>query len=147
MLLNWKQTLLAILSVFVTPAVVGGAIYSLAVERFVTEPAFFRAEGEEHMVLYLMSRIILSSVFVYLFARFSNAPKLSRGIQFGLVIWLLYSIPMVAGFWAFAKLPDTMALGWLLVGLGEFISGGVIASMVLQRTGLSAQRAERQISG
>jgi hypothetical protein len=115
-------------------------------ERFVTEPAFFRPEGEEYIVFYLISRIILSSMFLYLFRRFSDAPMLSHGIQFGLVIWFLYSISMVAGFSAFAKLPDTMALGWLLVGLGEFISGGIVVCMVLQRTRLSAQRVKRQFS-
>jgi hypothetical protein len=133
MSVTWKQFCLAIAVVFVTQAAVSGVLYLLAVEPFVQTPAFFRAEGGEHLALYIISRVIFSAVFVYLFSVFARAPGVIRGVRFGVTIWLLYSIPMTIGFWAFVKLPDLMAIGWIVVGLGEFVSSGAMLGLTLRR--------------
>lgn len=133
MRVTWRKFCIAAAAVLVTQTIIGGVLYSALVEPFVQSPYFFRNEGDEQLVPYFASRVLLSCTFVYLFLKTTTIPNLRNGAHYGFVIWLLYSIPTVIGFWAFVKLPDVMAIAWIGVGLGEFIVAGAVLGSLSSR--------------
>lgn len=39
---------------------------------------------------------------------------------------------MTVGVWAFMQLPSTMAVSWIIIGLGEFLAGSTILSLIVK---------------
>lgn len=128
--MNWKRIFTAALGVFFVQAIVAGVLQMSVIDRFFETPTFFRVEGDEKLVPYFASRVLFVFLFTYIFAKGYENRGWSEGLRFGLLIWLFYSIPMTIGFWAFIALPDALALSWILVGLLEYISGGLVLAFL-----------------
>jgi len=128
--MNWTRFIWASLGVFLGQAIVAGLLFAVWVGRRFSDPAFFRPEGDQRLVVYFACRIMFVALFVYLFASRYRGRKLVEGLRFGIMMWLFYSIPMTVGFWAFIRMPDGLAVAWIVVGLAEMVAGGLVVSAV-----------------
>jgi hypothetical protein len=121
------------LAVFITQAVVNGALFALVGDRLPHDAALFRPEGQELWGVYMASRVLFVSMFVLLFARWFRGRGPLAGIRYGLAVWLLYSIPMTVGFWSFLKLPGVVAFSWVAFGFAELVASGVVLGWLFAR--------------
>jgi hypothetical protein len=126
---SWRRFFLAALAVFVAQAVLAGVL-QLLLESALEQPAFSRAEGDEKLAIYFLSRILFVLVFTYIFVKGYEGRGPIEGLRYGLLVWLLYSIPMTVGFWAFYQMSGALALAWIGIGLVEMLGGGLTAAIV-----------------
>lgn len=127
--MNRKRFALCEVAVFVTQALVNGALFGL-MDRVFTDPALFRPEGEEHIAIYMASRVLFVSLFVYMYAFWYARQGRLAGLRYGLIIWLFYSVPMTVGFWSFLRMTDGLALAWIGIGLAENVAGGLVLGLL-----------------
>ena len=128
--MSWSRFIWASLAVFLGQAIVAGLLFAIWVGHAFSDPAFFRPEGDQRVVVYVASRVMFVVLFVYLIASRYRGRNLVQGLRFGIVVWLFYSIPMTVGFWAFIRMPDGLAAAWIVVGLAEMAIGGLVVSAV-----------------
>jgi hypothetical protein len=125
-----RRLALAALAVFVTQTAIAGALMSLLPRGLVEDPTLSRPEGDERVVPYMISRVLFAALYAGIFAFWRESRGSLAGLRYGLIIWLLYSVPMTVGFWAFMRMPDAMAAAWLGVGLAEYAVSGIVLGLV-----------------
>lgn len=141
--MSWKRLALCALLVMMTKAVVGaiafGLVFADVVDR--SSPAL-RAEGTEHHGLALLGYGAWSAAFSVLFARGGGGRVMSKGLRFGLLVFLLYYLPMTLGIHAYFAVSGAWTAAALVTGLAEALACGAVASLALRRHGgLVAQSA------
>lgn len=127
--MNWRRFLLCCALVFLAQALVAGSLH-MVLEPLFEDPVLFRPEGQEKLVPYMVSRVLFVGLFVYIYSRWPARRGWSAGLQYGSIIWLFYSIPMTVGFWSFMRMPDGLALGWVGIGLIEYLAGGLLLGLL-----------------
>lgn len=133
-MLNVKRLCLAGTAVFVVQAMVAGGLQAVVADRLFGQEPIFRPEGEEKLLVYFASRVLFVALFSYLFAKSSDRTGVGAGMLYGSLIWLFYSIPMTIGMWAFLKIPNALALGWVGIGLAEHLAGGIVLGLIYKPT-------------
>lgn len=71
---------------------------------------------------------------VWLFAQGWEAgkPWLGQGVRFGLVLGLLFSLPMGFSMYAMLPIPLSLGLGWFAGALATFVVAGIAAARVFR---------------
>jgi hypothetical protein len=77
----------------------------------------------------------MAFLLVWLFAKGWEAGKtwLGQGVRFGLVLGLLFSLPMGFSMYAMMPIPFSLALGWFSGGLAELVIASIAAAWVFRR--------------
>ena len=77
----------------------------------------------------------MAFLLVWLFAKGWEAgkPWLGQGVRFGLVLGLLFSLPMGFSMYAMLPIPLALGLGWFASGLVTFVVGSVTAAWVFRK--------------
>ena len=77
----------------------------------------------------------MAFLLVWLFAKGWEAgkPWLGQGVRFGLVLGLIFSLPMGFSMYAMLPIPLALGLGWFVSGLVTFVVGSVAAAWVFRK--------------
>ena len=91
-------------------------------------------EGKQEMKLSLihLATAISAVVFVYVYARFFAEKNLGNGLRYGFFIGLAWGVGMGYGTYAVMPLPYSLALGWFLGTLVEFIAAGLLVGLIVK---------------
>jgi hypothetical protein len=128
--MNWIRVMYSIAAVFIAQAVVNGAIFGLVMDRLASDSSLARPEGEERIAIYMLSRVLFVSLFVFIFAAWYSRRGVRAGLRYGLIVWLFYSVPMTVGFWSFMRMSDALAGCWIGIGLVENLVSGLVIGLV-----------------
>ena len=77
---------------------------------------------------------IMALLLVWLFAKGWEAgkPWLGQGFRFGLILGLLFALPMGFSMYAMIPIPFSLALGWFAGALVEFVIASLAAAWVFR---------------
>ncbi|GAB4373434.1 MAG: hypothetical protein Kow0042_17370 [Calditrichia bacterium] len=89
-----------------------------------------RAEMNRLMWLWLLSNLIWSFLFVYIFAKGYEGRGIMEGVRYGVIIGLFVSIPMSLGTYAVQPITFGIAAGWFIFMLIEIVILGIIAALI-----------------
>jgi len=140
--MSWKRILVSGLLVLVTKAAVGAIFFGL-VFADVNEGAAtaFRAEGTENHGIAMVGYVAWSLAFSYVFARgFENRGWL-EGVRFGLIVWLLYFVPMTLGIYGYFVVSREWTIFALISGLAESLACGSVAAFVFRNAPMKTAAA------
>ena len=62
----------------------------------------------------------------------AGKPWLGQGFRFGLVLGLIFSLPMGFSMYAIMPIPLSLGLGWFVGGLAEFVIASIAAAWVFR---------------
>ena len=131
---------MSVFLVLVTKAAVGAIFFGL-VFTDVQEGAAFRAEGTENHGIAMVGYVAWSLAFSFVFARgFENRGWL-EGVRFGLIVWLLYFVPMTLGIYGYFVVSREWTLFALISGLAESLACGSVAALVFRNAPVKAAGA------
>jgi len=142
--MSWKRISMSVFLVLVTKVAVGAIFFGL-VFADVHEGAStaFRAEGTENHGIAMVGYVAWAFAFSFVFARgFVNRGWL-EGVRFGLIVWLLYFVPMTLGIYGYFVVGLEWALFALISGLAESVACGSVAALVFRNAPIKTAAAER----
>ncbi|HKQ47692.1 MAG TPA: hypothetical protein VJZ71_06465 [Phycisphaerae bacterium] len=128
--MNKRRIAIAIAAVFITQAVANGVIFGLIMGRLAIDSSITRPEEQEHVAIYMLSRVLFVSLFVFIFAGWYPRRGVRAGLRYGLIVWLFYSVPMTVGFWSFMRMSDALAGCWIGIGFVENLMSGLVIGLV-----------------
>jgi hypothetical protein len=89
----------------------------------------------------MIGYVAWSRAFSFVFARgFENRDWLG-GVRFGLIVWLLYFVPMTLGLYGYFVVGADWMSCALLSGLAESLACGCVAALVFRDAPLKAPTA------
>lgn len=133
--MSWKRMLMSVVLVLVTKAAVGAVFFGL-VFTAVQEGAStaFRAEGTENHGIAMVGYVAWSLAFSFVFARGFEKRGWLEGVRFGLIVWLLYFVPMTLGIYGYFIVSSEWTFFALISGLAESLACGSVAALVFRNT-------------
>jgi len=138
--MSGKRMALGVLLVLLTKAAVGAVAFGLVLADapWGASPAF-RAEGTEQHGVAMLGYVAWSIAFSILFVRAFRDRGWRNGLRFGLLVWLLYFVPMTLGIQGYFVVSGEWTAFALLSGLAEALGCGCVAALVFR--GRTAQPA------
>ncbi len=131
--MSWKRISSCVFSVLVTKAVVGAVFFGLVFAGVYEEPgAAFRAEGTEKHGVAMAGYVAWALAFSFVFARGFEHRGWSEGVRFGLIVWLLYFVPMTLGIYGYFVVDLEWVRSALTSGLAESLACGSVAALVFR---------------
>ncbi len=133
--MNWKRLFLAALAGYIflqlSDFVFHGSMMSQTYEAL-AQSGVFRPEAEmiQYTWLMLLTGIVFSFFFTFIFARGYEGKGISEGIRFGLYITLFWVFVNAFNSFAIYPLPYSLAWMWILIGFIQMIIMGIIVSLV-----------------
>lgn len=126
-----KRLSLCALAVFATKAAVGALVFGLLASGLdeAGSPAF-RPEGTERHGVALAGYVAWAVAFTLLLAS-RTVDRVRDGLGFGLLVWLLYFVPMSLGIHGYFVVDVRWTALALLSGLAEALACGSVAGWVL----------------
>jgi len=123
----------SVLLILVTKAVVGAVAFGLVLtDAHESGSPAFRAEGTERHAVAMIGYVAWSAAFTALFARGFAKRGWLEGLRFGLIVWLLYFLPMTLGIYGYFVVSAEWTALALLTGLAESLACGAVAALVFR---------------
>jgi hypothetical protein len=93
--MNMKRLVLTIIVVFVLANLTGFFIHAIWLRAdYMMAAQLYRPEGQEKMVFIILAYLSFAIGSVIVYARgVENKPWLGQGVRFGILIWLILTIP------------------------------------------------------
>jgi hypothetical protein len=131
--MNWKKLLIAFGVVFVV-----GQVIMFIVHGMILDPTYKRladifrprAEMDSLMWVGIVTSLIYSFFFVYIFARGYEGKGIGEGVRFGLIIGCFWTIPSVYGQYMVYSLPYSLILQWVLYDFVTIVIMGILAALI-----------------
>lgn len=128
---NWKRYGIASLVVFAVSQGLDFFIHNiLLMGSYVAQAHLWRTDMMQKAWLMWVTGLIVSFLFVYIFAKGYENKGLMEGVRFGLIIGLFTFIPMALGSYAVWPIPFTLAAKWFIAGMVEYPLLGLVAAAI-----------------
>ena len=128
-----KRALIAMVAVFAAWTVIDFIIHNLILmDAYASTADLWRPREEMKLSLIYLATAISAVVFVYLYARFFAEKNPGNGLRYGFFIGLAWGVGMGYGTYAVMPLPYSLALGWFLGTLVEFIAAGLLVGLIVR---------------
>lgn len=129
--MNWKRLFIASLAVFVAVQAMEFFI-SAVLMKAQTESlkGLWRADmASKAWAMYAASGLV-AVVFTYVFVKGREGKGPVEGVRFGIVIWLLMTVPMNVFMWVSLPISYTIIARWILFGLVEMVVAGLLVAVI-----------------
>lgn len=129
--MNFRYWIRASLAVFVVYMVLDFILHSFILSSYYrAQPNLWRPEMMSTMWIMQLSLLVMSFLFVFIFAKGYEGKGLAEGLRFGLIMGAFYSLPHIMGQYVVYPIPLSLALGWLAGGIVEFLACGLVAAAI-----------------
>lgn len=129
--MNVKRFLLAALAVFVIFQVLDFVVHGLILSAdYEATTQVWRPDMMEKMWIIYLTGLLLSLLFVYIFAKGYQGKGIMEGVRYGLVMGLLLAVVVNVNQYIVYPLPDGLLIKWILFGLIEIVVAGVAVSLI-----------------
>ena len=131
--MSWKRMTMSVFLVLVTKAAVGAIFFGLVfTDAQEATSTAFRAEGTENHGIAMAGYVAWSFAFSFVFARGFEKRGWLEGVRFGLIVWLLYFVPMTLGIYGYFVVGSEWTVCALISGLAESLACGSVAALVFR---------------
>jgi len=133
--MNWKRILLAALAVFVvielTDLIIHGGMlsetYKLLESNGVIRP---EAEMSSFMWVMVLTTLVFSFFFAFIFAKGYEGKGILEGIRFGVYIGFFFVFVGMFNNFAVYPIPYSLTWIWIIAGFVQLILAGVAVSLI-----------------
>ena len=133
-----KKIVTATVVVFVSFLVMDYVLHSVLLGSLYAETAHLWRQAEAlrglAWIIWVVDALV-AFLMVLLFSKGWEAGKswLGQGVRFGLMLGLLFSLPMGFSMYAIMPIPLSLGLGWFVGALVEFMVAGIAAAWVFRK--------------
>lgn len=79
--------------------------------------------------------LLVAFMFTYIFVKGREGKGIQEGVRFGIIIWLLVTVPAGLGAWMLFPIPMALIVKWILYGLLTTLIGGILAAAIYKPAG------------
>lgn len=128
-----KQTVWAVLAVFITWSILDFIIHGLLLESAYQQTAnLWRPEEEMKMMLMSFVTLVFSICFVSIYRYLIEPKSLSSGVKYGLILGLAMGMSMGFGSYCYMPVGLGLAFSWFIASLVELTVAGVIVGSLIK---------------
>ena len=131
--MNWKKLLITFGVVFVVSQVIMYIVHGVILDptyKSLAELFRPRAEMDNLWWVGLITALLFSFFFVYIFARGYEGKGVMEGVRFGLIIGGFWTIPNVYGQYMVYTLPYSLIIQWVLYNIVTLVIAGILAALI-----------------
>ena len=78
--------------------------------------------------------VFASFLFVFIFTKGYEGKGIGEGVRYGIIIGLFATIPMSFGSYSVMPMTFSLALGWFIYGMIEYIILGIVVALLYKPT-------------
>ena len=130
--MNVKKLVLTIVVVFIVANLTGFLIHAfLLAPDYMAVKEHYRPEGSEKMIFICLAYLAFAIGAVFAYAKgVENKPWLGQGLRFGIVLWLILTIPSFFIAYAVQPVPTILMVKQVLFeGIDKIVLGLITASL------------------
>lgn len=133
--MNKVRLILAIVVVFVVANATGVFIHAIWLKQdYVPVASLYRPDGQEKMVWIVLAYLSFAVGSVWIYAHgVEDKPLLLQGVRFGILMWLVLTIPSFFIAYAVQPIPFILTAKQVLSELAGKILIGVVTALVYGR--------------
>ncbi len=129
--MNIKRYVLAGIAVFATFQVCDMIIHGqILMQTYASLPSLWRPDMMSLMWVMLITGVVLSFLFVYVFVKGYEARGILEGVRYGLIIGIMMNGVGAFNQYVIYPVPFSLAIQWFAYGMIEFIIAGVVAAAI-----------------
>ncbi len=129
--MNTKRWLLASIAVFATIGLTEYIVHSLILmDTYIATDHIWRPMAEMKTSARLLSSLVFSLLFVFIFTKGYEGKGISEGVKYGLWMGLFVSIPKAYGLYSVLPIPYSLAIQWWIYETIQIIIYGIIAAAI-----------------
>jgi hypothetical protein len=130
--MNTKKLVLTIIVVFIVAYITGFLIHAiLLAPDYMSIKEHYRAEGQEKMIFICLAYLSFAIGSVLIYAKgVENKPWLGQGLRFGILIWLVLTVPSFLIAYAVQPVPTMLMVKQILFeGVDKILLGIITAAL------------------
>lgn len=130
--MNVKRLVLTIVVVFIVANLTGFLIHAfLLAPDYMAVKEHYRPEGSEKMIFICLAYLAFAIGAVFAYAKgVENKPWLGQGLRFGIVLWLILTIPSFFIAYAVQPMPTILMVKQVLFeGIDKIVLGLITAAL------------------
>lgn len=133
--MNTKRLVLTIIVVFIVANLTGFLIHAfLLAPDYMAVKEHYRPEGSEKMIFLCLAYLAFAIGAVYAYAKgVENKPWLGQGLRFGIVLWLILTVPSFFIAYAVQPVPTMLMVKQILFEGVDKILLGIITAALYRR--------------
>jgi len=129
--MNSKRFLVASLVVFVAMQAMGFVVETLILmSTYEALKHLWRPDMMDKMWIWYVTGLLVAFLFTYIFIQGREGKGLMEGVRYGIIMWLLMSVPMSHAFYAVIAIPYSLCLAWCASGLIQFLVVGILVAAI-----------------
>ena len=130
--MNTKKLVLTIIVIFVLANITGFLIHAvLLAPDYMAVKQHYRAEGSEKMIFICLAYLAFAIGAVFAYAKgVENKPWLGQGLRFGIILWLILTVPSFFIAYAVQPVPTMLMVKQVLFeGIDKIVLGVITAAL------------------
>lgn len=133
--MNKFRLVLTIVVIFVVANLTGFFIHAIWLKQdYMPVANLYRPEGQEKMVFIILAYVAFAIGSVWAYAHgVEDKPWLGQGLRFGIVLWLILSVPWFFITYAVQPIPALLLAKQIIMELIDKIVIGVITAALYRR--------------
>jgi hypothetical protein len=125
-----KKMWLGFIAVFIVFEILDYLLYSVLLGSSMTEMKGMRPDADRLRWVYAVITLVGSFFFSFIFSKGYEGKGIGEGIRYGTYIGIWLSIGMAYGTYAMIEMPYKLAIQWFILGVIEYIIGGIVLALV-----------------
>jgi len=128
-----KRIILAVLAILVLWQVLDYIIHVVILgSSYAATQQFWRPENEMKYGLMVIVSLISATLFVLIYAKLIGEKTVGTGVQFGLLLGLVFGISMGYGTYSVMPIPYSMAFTWFSGTTVEMTLAGLLVGLIVK---------------
>ena len=128
-----KKFWIGFIVIFVTMNVLSYIIHGVILSGFYQSDEMrnvWRADMDSKMWIFYLVYVFVSFFFTLIYSKWYKGKGIIEGVQYGVYIGFLMSVPAAYSTYAMIPMPYSVAVQWLIYGLIQYIIMGILIAAI-----------------
>lgn len=132
--MNIKRWIWASLAAFATLMILDHPLHNMILAPYYSAmQQLWRPNMMSLMWLMLLSYLLMSFLFAFIYAKGYEGKGLMEGLRFGLIVGCFYQIPHIISQYVVYPIPLGLTIGWVAGGIVEFLVCGLVVGAIYKK--------------
>jgi hypothetical protein len=129
-----KKLWIGFIVVFILMGIFSFVVHGLILSSVYRSEAMrniWRSDMESKMWIYYLVYLFISFFFVLIYSKWNKGKGIAEGIQYGVYVGFMMSVPMAYSTYAMIPMPYSVTVQWFIYGLIQYIIYGIVVAMII----------------